>query len=142
MQTINCVLLIDRDNISNHVSIRLIRKHHLSQNILVASNCKEARELIHTTISESGKPPGLILMESNIRFELDEDYKHLKTFIESNKNRVQVIILTNLISHKDLALVKSAGIDYILNKPLTYEDLINAIRHFQSLKLSRSNQSS
>jgi response regulator of citrate/malate metabolism len=136
MQTINCVLLIDRDNISNHVSIRLIRKHHLSQNILIASNCKEARELIQTTISESGKPPGLILMESNIRFELDDDYVNLKSFIESNKNQVQVIILTNLINHKDLALIKSAGVDYILNKPLTYENLINAMRHFQSRQLS------
>jgi response regulator of citrate/malate metabolism len=132
MQTINCVLLIDRDSISNHVSIRLIRKHHLSQNILTASNCKEARELIQTIISESGRPPGLIIMESNIRFELDDDYVHLRTFIESNKNQVQVIILTNLINHKDLALVKSAGADYILNKPLTYKDLIKAVTHFQS----------
>jgi response regulator of citrate/malate metabolism len=137
MQAINCILLIDRDTISNYVSTRLIRKHKLSQKILVALNCKEAKAHIQTIMSETGHPPGLILMESNIRFEQDQDYKHLEDFIASCKDKVQIMMLTNIIDQKDLELVKSTGVDYILHKPLTDETLLNAIRHFQGRKLTR-----
>ena len=138
MQAIDCILLIDKDSISNHVSSALIRKHKLSQNILVASNCMEALEIIRTVKSQSGKAPGLILMESNIRFERDRYYKDLEVFIESSRDQVQVVMLTNIIGHKDLAMVKSSGVEYVLCKPLTVESLVNVIRHFQSRKLSGS----
>jgi response regulator of citrate/malate metabolism len=138
MQAIDCILLIDKDSVSNYVSEALIRKYKLSQNILIALNCKEALKIIRNVKSQSGKAPGLILMESNIRFEEDKYYKELEAFIESNKEQVQVVMLTNIIGNKDLAMVKSSGVEYVLCKPLTGESLMDVIRHFQSRRLSGS----
>jgi response regulator of citrate/malate metabolism len=135
MQAIDCILLIDKDSISNYVSKALIRKHRLSQSILIALNCEEAIKIIQNVKSQLGKAPGLILMESNIRFQGDKHYKDLKAFIESNKDQIQVITLTNIIGNKDLAIVKSSGVEYVLCKPLTRESLMDVIRHFQSSRL-------
>jgi CheY-like chemotaxis protein len=136
MQPLNCILLIDRDNINNYVSQRLILKNKLSNNVQITSSCKEAIEFIQRNFLKQGKFPQLILMESNIRFEQDDDYKYLADFIGSHKNEVQIAMLTNIIDHKDLDRIKSSGVDYILNKPLRNEDIINIVKHFQSRKFS------
>jgi CheY-like chemotaxis protein len=136
MQTLDCILLIDRDHINNYVSKRLIRKHKLSNNIYITASCKEATDFIQRNFLKQGKFPQLILMESHIRFQTDDDYKHLIDFMESYKKDVQVVILTNIIDQKDLGEIKSTGADYILSKPLTEENLLHAVQHFQSRKLS------
>src|SRR5690349_21856688 len=127
MNKLNCILLVDDDKINNYINERLIKKLSLSNEVKITFNGKEGLEFIKDhCIQNNNACPELILLDINMPvmdgFEFLKEFESLQL---SNRNKVNITILTSSQNHKDLETLRALGnFDYI-NKPLTEEKLFN-----------------
>lgn len=132
MQKLNCILLVDDDDITNFVHESLLEEADVTEEILVAKNGQEALNLLTQRFEESKEYPALIFLDINMPvmngFEFLEKYQRLD---ESIKQSVHIVVLTTSLNIRDIERTRDTGIADFLNKPLTYEKLRGALeKHF------------
>jgi response regulator of citrate/malate metabolism len=124
--TINCVLLIEDDKITNFLNERIISGLKITDHIKITYNGEDGLNFIREFANEhSNHSPEIILLDLNMPvtdgFEFINLYKAMRF---DNQEKVKIIVLTTSTHEKDIKqLIDDKNIGYI-NKPLMEEKLI------------------
>ncbi len=132
MKKINCVLLVDDDNINNFINERLLKKLNITHNVKVAMNGEEALDFLKSNAENLF--PELILLDINMPvmdgFEFLQEYK--KTNF-NGKQQPYIIMLTTSTNPNDVDKVKKSDVAGYINKPLTEPKIMEIVqKHFPS----------
>ncbi len=115
-------ILIAEDNEINTKLLKTILEHE-GVNIFHAKNGKEAVELYKNS------PIDLILMDIHMPVINGIDATKIIRDIEEYNNHIPIIGLTANAIEEDKIIVKSSGIDVLLLKPISIDDLLYEIKH-------------
>ncbi|MBX9851133.1 MAG: response regulator [Cytophagaceae bacterium] len=114
---LNCILLIDDDEVNNFINENILRKLNVAADIKVVKNGLEALQFI-TTYNDEGISPELILLDLHMPvmdgFEFMSSFKKLDL---KNKDKIEIAVLTSSDNPNDLKLAKNLGIKHYLIKP-------------------------
>ncbi len=114
---LNCILLIDDDEVNNFINENILRKLNVAEEIKVVKNGLEALQFI-TTYNDVGVSPELILLDLHMPvmdgFEFMSSFNQLDLI---NKHKIEIAVLTSSENPNDLRLAKSLGIKHYLMKP-------------------------
>lgn len=120
-------MLVDDDEITNHINKLLIEDLDLAHHIAVAYNGQEALEIIQRQMIKDQQPL-LILLDINMPvmdgFEFLAELENMKNLDREN---IYVVILTSSNNQKDLDRTKRHKIHGYLDKPLTEEKVIQVL---------------
>lgn len=125
MSKFNCVLLIDDDEITNFINVNLLEDMHITDRIEIATNGKEALDFLKNSVDCC---PELILLDINMPL-LDgfEFLEHFKMLDLPGKDDTKMIALTTSSNPKDIQKLQDFGVNDLINKPLTKENLNNLL---------------
>lgn len=126
--SLDSILLVDDDEISNRLHERLIRKLNLARNVFVKRNGKEAFDFIKERYYGSRSLPSLIVLDLSMPVMDGHDF--LKEICQSNLlyvNRIPIAILTNSAHKDDIKKVKEIRNCFYVTKPLTEEKLLQMV---------------
>ncbi len=130
---LNCILLIDDEEINNYLNTILIEKTDIDVHVEVALNGKEGIEYLTSTGKYSNNKtfpqPGLILLDINMPrmngWEFLEEYDKLE---EGQKGKIVVAMLTSSNNPDDLKRANSKkNLVGFLSKPLSIETMEEVI---------------
>lgn len=120
MNKLNCVLLIDDDEITNKLNSYILQKSNLASEILIAHNGKIALDLLEERDNANLSCPDLILLDINMPvmngFEFLDAYNKKEIL---NKSSITIMMLTTSINIRDLEKAKNPLITKFVNKPLS-----------------------
>lgn len=125
MRRLNCVLLVDDDQVNNYLNEKLIKRLELSKNVKVALNGEEA--LLYLT--KHGSPydlnyPELILLDYNMPQMQGAEFMEYFNKINSNqRHRCKIVVLTASVNPDLRQELIDLGVDDYIEKPLTQEKL-------------------
>jgi CheY-like chemotaxis protein len=140
MNKINCVLLIEDDQVTNYINNRILKGLKISDSINLACNGKEALNFIKNfALINENCGPELILVDLNM--PVTDGFEFIRAFKElnlSNSSQIKIIVLTTSSHEEDIGkIIKDKNIGYI-NKPLTEEKLMSAIwKNYKKKKKAR-----
>lgn len=132
--SLNCILLVDDDDITNMYNEYMLREAGFSNNINIALNGQEALDYMLNKgkfEKEGAYPqPDLILLDINMPimngFEFLEEYEKLP---ENVKGRIVICMLTTSLHEDDMNKASShVSVSEFINKPLepsVLEKIIN-----------------
>jgi response regulator of citrate/malate metabolism len=129
MHKINCVLLIEDDQVTNFLNNRIIKGLRISEKINLAHNGKEALNFVKNfALMNLNTGPELILVDLNMPvsdgFEFIYGFKELQL---SNSDKIKIIVLTTSDHEEDIGkIIRDKNIGYI-NKPLTEDKLLSVL---------------
>lgn len=132
MQTMECILLVDDDEITNFVHETLIGEMNITRQILVALNGQEALDLIKQgKVSDFGRNSLIIL---DINMPVMNGFEFLAAYSQLDEKLTQsliIVMLTSSVNPKDVDRIQQLGVEDILHKPLN-EDKLRAVieKHF------------
>lgn len=129
MKKLNEVLLIDDDNINNHLNKLLVTELGITDRVQVVLDGYQALDYINQHL---GNCPQLILLDINMpAMDGFEFLDALDKIVIPNKQELVIVMLTTSKNPRDMATLKRFGdYDYI-SKPLTEEKLIHILqKHF------------
>lgn len=121
-------MLIEDDKINAVLSKRLLEKFLITNGIFIVSNGEEALKFIVNYDPDFNTCPELIFLD--IDMPVMDGFSFLESFEELsflNKEKVQIVMLTNSSRPEDIERCKDMGIKYFLNKPLTEEKVKNLL---------------
>jgi CheY-like chemotaxis protein len=129
MHKINCILLIEDDQVTNFLNNRIIKGLRISEKINLAHNGKEALNFVKNfALMNQNTGPELILVDLNMPvsdgFEFIYGFKELQL---SNSDKIKIIVLTTSDHEEDIGkIIRDKNIGYI-NKPLTEDKLLSVL---------------
>jgi CheY-like chemotaxis protein len=130
-ERLNCVLIVDDDEINNFINKRLLQKLEIASEVRVMTNGQQGINCLMHHCFAMEECPELILLDINMPvmdgFEFIEAF-HTLNF--ENKDKVNIAVLTTSSNPIDKEKMGKLGIKYYLNKPLT-EEKIHDFLHFQ-----------
>ena len=125
MKKINCVLLVDDDNINNFINERLLKKLNITHNVKVAMNGEEALDFLKSNAENLF--PELILLDINMPemngIEFLKNFK--KMVLDYN---IRVILLTGIVTPEIRKKLASLGYADVIEKPFSEEKLWSILR--------------
>jgi CheY-like chemotaxis protein len=125
MKMLNCVLLVDDDEINNFLTEKLLKKTGICKKVKTSMNGGEALlYLAKSCCSFDEGFPELILLDANMP-EMN-GVEFLESFNQINLNtntKVKVVVLTASEDPRDKQKMTELGAEAYLNKPLTEEKL-------------------
>ena len=124
MKSFNSTMLIEDDNVNALLSKRLLEKFLITNGIFIVSNGEEALKFIVNYDPDFNTCPELIFLD--IDMPVMDGFSFLESFDELtflNKEKVQIVMLTNSNRPEDIEQCKQYGIRHFLNKPLTEEKI-------------------
>jgi CheY-like chemotaxis protein len=128
MSVFKSILLIDDDEISNHLNARLIKKHNISKEIFIETNGKGAYDFITKRYYDRRSLPSLIILD--IDMPVRNGFEFLNQLLNSKllavKN-IPVAILTNSAHAEDINRINELGDFLYISKPLSDEKLLEMI---------------
>jgi CheY-like chemotaxis protein len=129
---VNCVLLVDDDNVSVFLSEKFIRSLDITHEIKIAPNGEMALKYL-LECSSFGEPfPELILLD--ISMPVMDAFDFLQAYGNMNSDtipKIAIAILTTSSNPRDIERLTNFGIVDYINKPLTHEKLIHFMeKHF------------
>jgi len=131
MQQLNCIMLVDDDEITNFINESMIEEMEVSDKILTALNGKEALEVLKKEELQNQRCPELILLDINMPvmngFEFLEAYQQ---WDDPLKQDIIIVMLTSSRNPKDVQRVEHLGGSEILNKPLNKEKLLEVLNKY------------
>lgn len=122
------VLLVDDDHIFNYLNQRIIQKMGFTNEIHSARNGQEAIELINQYLAGTATFPDVIFLDLNM--PVMDGFTFLEVFNKMNipgKEKISIIIVSSSQNPKDIQRARSLGIDHYLSKPITEENIKEAL---------------
>jgi CheY-like chemotaxis protein len=122
------VLIIDDDDINNHISERLLNKLNVADKISIARNGEEGIKCLQEYCTKTSICPDLILLDINM--PVMDGFEFLKKFQLinfENKHKVIVAVLTTSSDPRDKIKMEAYGVEHYLNKPLTERAILKFI---------------
>ncbi|MEK6478926.1 response regulator [Catalinimonas sp. 4WD22] len=129
----NKVMLVDDDEVSNFITTEILNTINLADYILVATNGKEALELLHypsenKTEQDIDCCPDLIFLDLNM--PVMDGFEFLEACELCEGDKIKVVVLTSSTNQKDIEEArKYPQVKYYLSKPLTADKVERAIRY-------------
>jgi CheY-like chemotaxis protein len=121
MKKVKSILLVDDDSTSNFMAQLLLEDLNVAEQINTTLNGQEALDYIQIHCT-GDTCPNLILLDINMPvmngFEFLEHFRQLPV-----SNKIQVVMLTSSVYHKDMEKAKDYQINHYISKPLTTEKL-------------------
>lgn len=129
MKTLNCILLVDDDEINNFITEKLIKKTGVSKKVKTSHNGEEALlYLAKNCCSFEEGYPELILLDAKMPEMNGEEFMESFNKINLNANlNVKIVVLTSSENPKDKERMAELGAKAYINKPLTEEKLLQII---------------
>lgn len=132
MQQLDCIILVDDDEVTNYVHESVIEDAGVTKGVLVAEDGRKALTLLEGLESQATGCPNLIFLDINMPvmngFEFLDAYQQIKGDI---KHPVIIVMLTSSLNTSDMARARAAGAADFLDKPLTPEKLNKVLdEHF------------
>ncbi|MBX9852927.1 MAG: response regulator [Cytophagaceae bacterium] len=129
MKTLNCVLLVDDDNVNNFLTEKVIQKIGLCRKIKTSLNGEEALlYLAKNCCSFQEGYPELILLDNNMPemngIEFMESFNQINF---NSNNKVKIVVLTASENPRDKEKLEKLGVEAYLTKPLTEEKLLSIL---------------
>ena len=125
---LNSILLVDDDVISNFINYRMISNLDIAKEVTLKLNGKEALKYIKDRCNRINSCPDLILLDLNMPtmngLEFLEEYKKESL---PNKDKIKIVVLSNMIKDEDQKLLDDYGIKTFLIKPITKEKIMEII---------------
>lgn len=123
---LNCVLLVDDDQVNNFLSERLIKKLGISRKIKTSLNGEEALlYLAKNCCSFEDGYPELILLDNNMPemngIEFMESFNQINF---NSNNKVKIVVVTASENPQDKEKLVELGVEAYLTKPLTEEKIL------------------
>jgi len=126
----NTILLVDDDEICNHLHCRIINKLGVARDVICQNNGKDAIDFIKSQYNTYKCLPSLILLDLNMPvmngFEFIEEMK--KSELLSVKN-IPIAILTSSNATSDVERINELGSFFFVTKPLTEQKLLDILSH-------------
>lgn len=131
-EKINCIALVDDDEVTNFLNKRLVESTGLFNHVLTFGNGKE---ILDYMMEGNEIEPNVILLDINMPimngFEFLERHKELPT---SNKADVIIAMLTTSLLDKDKAKAEKLDITEYVEKPLSNDKLKQLLeRHIDKI---------
>jgi CheY-like chemotaxis protein len=120
------VLLVDDDEISNHVSRSAIQRVKMANQIVIKSDGKDAIEYIQNDCVQWNQFPDLIFLD--LKMPGMDGFDFIKSFDKiSNliKKKIVIVILTSSQNADDIIRLRKLGNYFLINKPLTADKVID-----------------
>ena len=131
MDKLNGILLVDDDQVSNYINIRLIERLKIAKKITVALNGIHALQTITSFSSKENICPELIILELEMPImdglEFLKEYENLQF---DNKDEVKIVALSATINPNYEDALKYFKVECYIRKPLTEERFKNIMRSF------------
>lgn len=130
MDTIHTVLLVDDDEISLFLNIHVITKLKV-RNIEVRNSGREALEYLRNCESVGKAWPDLILLDMYMP-EMDgneflEEYRLLDS---PKKEDTRIVVVSTMRNDRNrIALSKSHGVDFYVEKPLSESKIVQVLQN-------------
>ena len=122
MPQLPCVLLVDDDETTNYLNHLLLERMGIAANILVATNGRQALDLLPEYCPKPGAPtcPVLILLDINMPvmngFEFLEAYARLP---QTRRDAIVVLMLTTSLNPRDAERLRTLPAAGTIAKPLS-----------------------
>ena len=139
---LNCVLLIDDDNICNYLHEKIIRRLNITPEIKIATNGEEALRTIKDHISEFNEAPQLILLD--LKMPVMDGFEFLKKLKEEEPQACfnsDIIVLTTSAHPQDLEKISKIRKTTFYNKPLTeknVKEICSKLKKIKNILLTES----
>ena len=133
MEKIERILLVDDDNITNFLNVRLIKKLNPDSEIKIANNGEEALAYLHETKSKHITNPPLIFLDINMPVMNGLDFINTFKNNQSWSRKPVIIVLSSSNNNKDIQQLQDSKIvsDFLV-KPLTAEKVQNVVNKYFS----------
>jgi CheY-like chemotaxis protein len=126
MKKVNCIMLIDDDNINNFLNYRIIKKWDISDEINILNNGRDAIRFIDNWHFNFHNYPELILLDINM--PVMDGFEFLEALEKRQlSGKTKIIVLTTADSFQDIEKMKEFGVNYFFNKPLDEKKLQNLL---------------
>lgn len=129
MEKISTILLIDDDPVSNFINQRLLKNMQIAHEIKIVNNGKDGINCLMDHWFRTQKSPEVIFLDINMPvmngFEFLEEFNAMEF---NNKDSVLIGILTTSSHPVDQETMKELGAHAFLNKPLTYDKILDFIK--------------
>lgn len=130
MEDKDIVLLIDDDEVTNFLNMRLLLNKGIAKEVLISKNGVEALRLLNDRLQKALQMPKIILVDINMPmmngFEFLIEYEHL---VFKGKEDTLVYLLTTSTNSKDLLRAKDFPIQGVINKPLNSEKILGLVKN-------------
>jgi CheY-like chemotaxis protein len=133
LKRLNCILLVDDDDVNNYLNKLLIEKSGIDVHVEVALNGLMALEYLTSTGQYNGNKtfpkPGIIFLDINMPrmngWEFLDEYNKLDV---SQKGEIVIAMLTSSNNTDDLnTAMEEYGLPAYISKPLTLKKLEEVI---------------
>lgn len=139
---LNLILLVDDDETTNFVNMRLLANMKIAEDIKAVKNGKEAIEFLKEACSESPKPgfvcPDLIFLD--IKMPVMDGFTFLEKYKEEGLDKLDhviIMMLTSSASFYDLERLKQySKVRQHLSKALTEADVREILKNYFAQKHS------
>lgn len=132
MEKLDSIMLVDDDPTTNFINELLINDMAVTDELIIASNGKEALDKILNHCILNDYCPDLILLDINM--PVMDGFDFLKRFNEldfEKKHSTIVIMLTTSLNPGDIEKAKVLNVKDYINKPLVEEGLKDILnKHF------------
>ena len=131
MEMLKYILLVDDDEIANHLHSLLISDLNIAEHIEVATDGEEALEIIDARLQEehSDDFSMLALVDINMpgmdAFEFLNEYENMATDFSP---KIHIVLLSSSSNPKDKEKAEKYNISGYMIKPLTEEKLMDIVK--------------
>lgn len=133
MPAIRCTLLVDDDPATNYLNRKLLERLGITEQIKVATNGREALQVLISSCGEDLSPacPALIFLDINMPvmggFEFLEAYGELPL---AQQQAIVIVMLTTSLHPNDVQRAAQLPVAGFLSKPLTAEKVAQVLTDY------------
>ena len=125
------ILLVEDSHTDAEMTIRVLKKHHLTNNLVWVQDGVEALDFVARTGSYAGRSKGhprLILLDIKMpRLNGIDVLRRLKS--DEETKTIPVVILTSSAEERDLVDSYSLGVNSYLVKPVDFGNFVEVVSH-------------
>lgn len=132
MAALASILLVDDDATTNFLNQALLRRMAVADTLLVATNGREALDLLHTHCAPAATLPCPTLVLLDLKMPIMDGLEFLEVFAQQAfSQRPVVAMLTTSLNPRDVERLQTLPIADYLTKPLTREKVMALLaQHF------------
>lgn len=124
MKKLECILLVDDDEVANFLNLRLLQKAGVADEIAVVQHGRQALEFIEARAAANSVCPELIFLD--VKMPVMDGFEFLKHYFGEEAPRLAsapVVMLSSSINPKDVTRAMEGGATLFLDKPLSVEKI-------------------